>query len=299
MRIFQQFKSHGIFWRKYLYWAGRNCPVFLEPLAMVYFSLFFLLFAGKVRRHLLSVHRILFPNDHLITRWFRALRVYMSFSATLSDQARFREAQWPFDWEFEGDEHFESMAQRTDGTILLTAHMGNYDVGSALFASKLNRRITTVRAPEIDPSTHSFESGKNDDQVRVGYAGLDPTLSIDLIQELRSGGIVAIQGDRLLPGQAGCRAQFLSTTVHFPAGPFLLARATGLPITPIFISRVGLRRYRVITCPPIHVPKLSNQRDQDIQPATQLWANQLSKIVQPYWKQWYPFADFITDPHEI
>ena len=34
--------------------------------------------------------------------------------------------------------------------IVLTAHMGNYDLGAALFAQKFNREIRMVRAPEPD-----------------------------------------------------------------------------------------------------------------------------------------------------
>ena len=56
------------------------------------------------------------------------------------------------DWEFVGWKHFEEM-QASGGAILLTAHMGSYDLGAHLFAENSSHRLIMVRAPEADPQT--------------------------------------------------------------------------------------------------------------------------------------------------
>ena len=61
------------------------------------------------------------------------------------------------DWEFAGLDHFEEMQSQQGGAILLTAHMGSYDLGAQLSPRRRGVRMVMVRAPETDPDTRRYE----------------------------------------------------------------------------------------------------------------------------------------------
>ena len=56
---------------------------------------------------------------------------------------------------------------------------------------------------------------------------------------LRADEVVAIQGDRIMPGQKGQRMPFLGGHLLLPSGPAKLALASGAPIVPVFSLRTS------------------------------------------------------------
>src|SRR5205085_10523186 len=96
--------------------------------------------------------------------------------------------------------------------IVLTAHMGNYDLGAGLFAEKFHRRIRMVRAPEpdalaarhVDLALQQSSAGA----VKIGYSSDGTSLAFDLLNALRGGEIISIQGDRVTGEVARASVKF-------------------------------------------------------------------------------------------
>ena len=44
--------------------------------------------------------------------------------------------------------------------MILTAHMGNYDIAAPVFAARFNRTLYTVRAPEREPETQALRDAE-------------------------------------------------------------------------------------------------------------------------------------------
>src|SRR5205814_8467944 len=110
---------------------------------------------------------------------------------------------------------------------VLTAHMGNYDLGAALFAERFNRQIRMVRAPEpdalaaqhVDLALRESSGGA----VKVGYSDDGTSLAFDLLNALRTGEIISIQGDRVV-GEVACAAvRCVNREILLPTGPFVLS----------------------------------------------------------------------------
>jgi lauroyl/myristoyl acyltransferase len=294
-RILRRFLVRGVFWRQFLHWAVLNIPIWLEPAVMAWWSMFFLLW-GPGRRGVMHNLKAILPGSSAATNFFRTYRVFWNYAWTITDNARFRLLRGMPDWTFDGAEHFDEMLERSGGAILLTAHMGSYDLGAALFAEMTPRRIVMVRAPESDPQTRAYEERVEQENaladLRVDFNTKASDLAFDLLHAVQSGEVVAIQGDRVTEGIASVEATLFGRRTLLPAGPFALAMAARAPIYPVFVMRAGRRRYRLVARAPIHVVRTSRDRDEDIRRGVEMWIAALDEAIRSGWQQWFNFEPY-------
>ena len=284
-----RFQVRGVFWRQFVRWAVLNVPPWIEPAIVGIWSLFFLLW-GPGRRGVMRNLSIILPGSTALANFFRCYRVFWNYAWTLSDTARLREVRSIPEWEFAGREHLEAL-RSGGGAILLTAHMGSYDLGAHLFAEVSGRRIVMVRAPESDPQTRSFEEQRLTDDVEVQFNTDGGALALDLLHAVRDGAIVAIQGDRMTGAISGVPATLFGKAIELPAGPFALAMTARVPVYPIFVIRRGWQRYLLRAEPPIEIVR-SRDRDADFAAAARAWTAVLEQVIRDAWQQWFAFEEF-------
>lgn len=289
----RRFAVRGVFWRQYLNWGIHNTPFQYEPIVMLAYSIIFLALAAPARRAISTNLKSIKPGSSSFVNFFRALRVFWNFAWSIADAARFEQDRTAMDWEFEHSENLDKLIALEGGAIVLTAHMGNYELGSHAFTERCGRKLTTVRIPEVDPETQRYVATARD-QVRssdlsVGYNTQAEALVLELIDALDRGDIVAIQGDRV-PANAGpADIDLFGLPASIPAGPFVLALATRKPIFPIFVIRTGRRRYKVLTGEPIECRRVTRDRNLDMRAGMIAWRDLLEETIRLHWHQWYMF----------
>jgi hypothetical protein len=232
------------------------------------------------------------PGSWALANLFRVYRVMWNFAWTIDDNVRFKELGVVPDWEFSGREHFERMKNEPGGAIILTAHMGSYDLGAQLFAQISKRPIVMVRAPEIDPQTRQYESAAGDagvaedrlqharEQARARSAARAATR-----RDHRDSGRSRDAGDLDASGHA-VRPQ----DEQFPRVRSR-CRWPRAPIYPLFIVRLGRRSYRLVVGAPFQVERTRDRAEGFARAVTQ-WTRELEMVVRDAWFQWYTFAPF-------
>jgi lauroyl/myristoyl acyltransferase len=273
-----------------------NVPAFLHPALNWLSSFVFFFVAAPARKAVVRHLRVVLPHSSTLANYLRVFRVFSNFGWMLTDTAVYRLEHVSFTCELEGENFLRQLAT-AGGAIVLTAHMGNYDLGAALFAEKFQRRIYMVRAPEPDAAAAqhldlSFQESTAG-AVKVGYSNGGAALAFDLLSSLRNGEIISIQGDRVVGEVARSTVRLFDEDVLLPTGPFVLALAAEAPIYPLFIVRAGYRRYRIIAHEPILCARNGKLRDEEIAEAMQHWANVLEQTVRSYWPQWYAFRSLL------
>jgi len=286
MTFLRRFLVRGVFWRQFLRWAVLNVPPWIEPAIIAFWAAAFLLWTAGRRGVMRNLTAIL-PGSWPLANFLRCYRVFWNFAWSLSDTGRFREMRVIPQWTFAGQEHLEAL-RSGGGAILLTAHMGSYDLGAHLFAEVSGRRIVMVRAPEVDPQTREFEERRLPDAIDTQFNTDGEALALDLLHAVRDGAIVAIQGDRMAGQIAGVPATLFGIDVELPAGPFALAMAARVPIYPVFVVRRGWRRYLLRAAQPIEVVR-SRDRDADFAAAAGRWTAVLERVIRDDWQQWFAF----------
>ncbi|MGZ5002948.1 MAG: LpxL/LpxP family acyltransferase [Chthoniobacterales bacterium] len=292
-----RFAVKAVLWRNYLDWAVRNVPFYLQPSFLFVWTIFFFFFAAPERRSVIRNLRFVLPGSSLAMNYLRAFRTLLNFAWTITDAANYKVNKSELAYEIVGDKFLEQLGHGP-GAIVLTAHMGNYDVGATLFAQKFNRAISMVRAPEPHKETeqHLVESVRQTGEgaVKIAYSSEGALLSFDLLNALRQGEIVSIQGDRVIEGVATAEGKMFSQTVRIPIGPFTLAQVAEVAVYPLFIVRTGYRRYKIIVRNPILVPRSSRSRDEDVGVALNKWCEVLQETIAQHWDQWSAFGDIFT-----
>jgi KDO2-lipid IV(A) lauroyltransferase len=183
----------------------------------------------------------------------------------------------------EGDEHLLEAIAEGRGLVLVTAHLGNWELGGRLIASRLKRPTHVIVAAEADPGVERFLRG-GDSPINFVRRG-DPRAMMPLVGALRRGEVVALQGDRALGTRGDVTVDFFGAPAAFPLGPFVLARAAHVPMVPAFCQLGRDLRYTVVIAEPIRVA-LGEETA-----ALGRWARILETAVRRAPEQWFNFFD--------
>ena len=292
--VLRRFNVYGDFWLRYLFFGARICPWFLEPVAAWAVGAMFFLSLKKARHAIAANLAIVRPGQ---TNWQYVkdtFRVIRNFGWTLTDFAHVRLGEDVIDWEIAGQQHLDPLADVKTGAIILTAHMGNYDVAAPLFARRLKRRIHTVRTPDRDPETQQYMKRRREadtsEWMTIHYNEPGGMLAVELTKLLQGGEFVAIQGDRILFDVSAQDVEFRDGIQwQLPRGPFMLALVAKVPIVPIFIIRLGWRRYRVAAGAPFEWKGDPRDRTGAQDAAARWWSQCLREAVEQHWYQWFVF----------
>jgi lauroyl/myristoyl acyltransferase len=179
-----------------------------------------------------------------------------------------------------GAEQFERMP---GGIVSVTAHVGNWELAGRLLANRLSRRTNVVVSPEEAPALARWVRRDGEGVRFVPRA--HPSVGVELLAALRRGEVVALQADRALGTEGDVRIPFFGLPAPFPLGPFLLARAAGVPVMPAFCVLDRGYRYAVTIETPITV------RRGEEEGAVRSWVAMLENVVRQYPTQWFNFFD--------
>jgi lauroyl/myristoyl acyltransferase len=288
-----RFAVESVFWRRVIDWTIAHVPAVFHGPLIWFTAIIFFFFAGRARRALMTNLRLVLPGSWFIANWIRVVRVFANFGWSLTDTAAYRILKPRFKYELERMRYLEQLASGKDA-IVLTAHMGSYDLAAALFAQKFHRSIRMVRAPEPDPSStehmHRALEQSAAGAVKVGYSSDGTSLAFDLLSALRGGEIISIQGDRVVGDVDQAAVEFFRRQVFLPNGPFVLSLVADTPIYPVFIVRTGSRKYKIVAREPIVCERNGGSRDEIIAIAMQRWAEVLQEMTRSYWPQWFAFV---------
>ncbi len=169
------------------------------------------------------------------------------------------------------------------GLVVLTAHVGNWELAGRLLALQIDRPTHMVVAAEVDPGVERFLRG-TPTPVRF-VVRRDATAVLPLVAALRRGEVVAMQGDRALGTRGDVAQPFFGAPAAFPLGPFVLARAAGVSVVPAFCVTTDDARYAIQVGEPIEV---GAGRESVAQ---RRWVAALEGVVTAYPTLWFNFFD--------
>ena len=180
------------------------------------------------------------------------------------------------------------------GVLLLTAHLGNWEVGGLMLA-QVRQPIHVVLVPDIFPGVERerrrLHARHAVTEIRVDKS-IAPTLAV--LRALSKNAIVAMQGDRDFDN-TGIPMPFFGREAYFPRGPLRVAMASGAAVLPAFIVRAPDGRYRAIVEEPLPI-ETAGDRDAALRENLRRYLAILERYVRAYPEQWYCFYPFWDDP---
>ncbi len=197
----------------------------------------------------------------------------------------------------EGVEAYFRAREAGKGAIVVTAHIGSFEVGAAA----MRKREEHVHVVFQRDPIREFEARRAERHARLGLieTPVDPASGEDtwnvwlrLRDALRADHVVLLQGDRTMPGQRGRKVPFMGGHVNFPQGPVKLAMATGAPIVPVCSPRMPDGRVRVIMEEPIWIEETTERGSATAPHPAEL---KLAKVIEG-WVRRYPEQWMMVHP---
>ena len=288
-----RFVVESVFWRKVIDGTVGHVPAIFHRPLIWFAAIVFFFVASPARKALLRNLKLIQPRSSRPANYLRVIQIFVNFGWSLTDTAAYRILKARFRYEFEGMRFLDQLAS-AKSAIVLTAHMGSYDLAAALFSQKFHRVVRMVRAPESDPQAAEHVGlalrEASAGAIQVGYSDDGTALAFDLLNALRAGDIISMQGDRVAGDVARANVNFFDQEIALPNGPFVLSLVAEVPIFPLFIVRTGYRKYKIVAREPIICARRSESRDEIMAEAMHQWASVLQAITRTYWPHWFAFT---------
>lgn len=182
--------------------------------------------------------------------------------------------------EVEGEEFLREALSRNRGVVLVTAHLGNWEILGAWLGSH-GYPVTALVNPISIPVVQRFM-----EELRL-------TMKVELIERtnllsarsvLRQGKILGVLTDLRIPGGVVC--DFLGREAPSPATPAVFHLLLGSPIIPAFTVREGEEmKHRIVFLPPLDWP-LASSREENILRGTAYCNQVVGEFILRYPDQW-------------
>lgn len=180
----------------------------------------------------------------------------------------------------EGEEFLKKALSQGRGVILLTAHLGNWEVLGAWLGSQGYPTATLVRSPSVPAIRRFMEELRSVMKLEmVERTNLLPVRSL-----LQEGKILGVLADQYALKGVAC--DFLGQKTLSPATPAVFYLRLGSPIIPAFIVRQGEEmKHQITFLPPLDWP-LTASYQENIVRGTALCNQILGEFILRYPEQW-------------
>ena len=197
-------------------------------------------------------------------------------------------------FDFEGEEHLRKMVEGKTGGLLISAHIGNFEIAGCLL-SRLNAKINIVMYDaEHQRIKKYFSDILLNNHVNVISIKNDYSHIYDLSNALRNKEIVCLHGDRFVTGSKTVETIFLGRKALFPSGPFYLAAKYNVPVSFVFAMKETKNHYHFYGSP-LHFFENSgtmDKRNQVLKTIVEKYISELEKIILKYPEQWFNYYMF-------
>lgn len=189
------------------------------------------------------------------------------------------------DVQIEGEEHLRLAHRRGGGAIVLTAHLGNWEVGAVLI-HRLGFSVSVVALPHEDPRLDSlFNRQRRRCGLRV--IPLGAAASQRSLQALREGQVLGLLGDREFADH-GLTLPVCGSALMIPRGPATLSLRSHSPIVPTFLIREGLWKFRLSIEPPLW-PDTDEVTETTVRELSRRHAEVFERYLKRFPAQWLMF----------
>jgi KDO2-lipid IV(A) lauroyltransferase len=219
-----------------------------------------------------------------------ARKLFGEFALKLNDLWRYEAgapvSRWQAAWD--GWEILAAAQARGRGVLLITLHLGNWELGGAFLAQQgLDLVVLTQSEPEPQ-LTALRQASRARRRIKTFVVGEDPFAFVEIIKRLQGGGTLAMLLDRPAPATA-VPVQFFGRAFAASVAPAELARASGCALIPVYVVRESAG-YAAKVLPEIHYDRADLGSRPTRMRLTQEIVTAFEPIIRRYLTQWYHFV---------
>lgn len=278
---------------KFAQFLIRRLPLGLAYQLGIYLSDLQCIFSFRDRRAVRNNLKRILPNTNHLPAMTR--EVFRNFGRYLVE---FLKMDKMVDRDFiarnvtvEGIERVAQALQGGKGAVLITAHIGNWEMGAVLL-SKLGYPLMIIALPHKErPVNDLFNHQREVHGITVVATN---NAIRKCMEHLKSNKIVAIAADRDFTVKGGELMDFLGAKALIPRGAATFSQKTGAPIVPTFLIREPNHTFRLSILNPLFPPAGEDDvpEEEAIRDIMHRYLRIIEDQIRRYPTQWLLFREF-------
>lgn len=243
---------------------------------------------GKARKTTYAFYRKGLSLGKMRSLWM-TYRNHCAFSQVVIDKfAMYAGKQFHID--IDGYDKFLELANKPDGFIQLSSHIGNYEIAGYSLVAATKRFNALVFGGEKDSIMANRQRMFGRNNIRMIAVKEDMSHLFELNAALADGEIVSMPADRVFGSPKHFVIDFLGRPAAFPQGPFVLAAARAVAMLFVSVIKSSSKGYHITVRELASAPAATSKAT-----ARQLAENyvkMLEAAVLSHPEQWYNYFDF-------
>ena len=195
-----------------------------------------------------------------------------------------------FSFNFDGEDHLREIVSLQRGGLLLSAHLGNWEIAGHLL-KRLDTRINIVMFDGEHRQIKEYitaVTGKRNVNVILIKNDLSHIYAIS--DAFRNNELVCMHADRFIEGNKTLTSEFLGEAARFPMGPFVLAARFKVPVSFVFAVKETPSHYHFFASKIKDYTHLS--KEMLMQEMLIDFVGEMERMVKKYPEQWYNYYNF-------
>jgi predicted LPLAT superfamily acyltransferase len=195
-----------------------------------------------------------------------------------------------FTFHFDGEENLREIVALRQGGLLLSSHIGNWEIAGHLL-NRLNARINIVMFDgEHEQIKEYLSSVTGERNMNVILIKDDLSHIYEINHAFSNNELICMHSDRFMKGNKTLSADFLGNNARFPAGPFVLASTFKVPVSYVFAMKETRYHYHFFATKPVEYSGPS--REAVMNDMLSDYVGEMENKVKTYPEQWYNYYNF-------
>ncbi len=231
-------------------------------------------------------------NERLGYSYFKSkimiYKSYYTFGQTILDKVSISSGmEKQFTSEHEGGEILKKLLSDKKGGVLISAHIGNFEIAQHFFGEKDIDLQTNLVTTDLEHSAIKNYLGKISKKSSVKFIIIQDDLShiFEINAALARNELVCFTGDRYFDGGKFLVEKILGKETKFPAGPFLIASRLQVPVVFVYVMKEDNLHYHLYT-------REANVKHRDEKALLKAYTESVETMLKKYPLQWFNYFDF-------
>ena len=220
--------------------------------------------------------------------FFSIYKSYYTFGQVLIDKIAINAGlRNKYTYEFDGIDLLRNLLSQKKGGILISAHVGNFEVAEHFFADiDFDCQINLVTSDlERSVIKEYLESISIKSTVKFIVIKEDLSHIFEINNALSQNELICFTGDRYFEGNKTLKENLLGKEAIFPAGPFSIASRLKVPVAFVYVMKEKNLHYHLYA-------RQANFKHRDANSLLKEFCKNLEIIVHKYPYQWFNYFDF-------
>ena len=279
-------KTRGnLFGHQIFVFALNSLGLWFAYFILLFVALYFFLFVRRSRKSVFYFFHSRLGYSVLSAYWATYIN-FFKFGQNLIDKfAIMSGGKSKYSTTHKGGEYLDEMTKNGTGGVLMSGHVGNFEVGGQLL-ERLGGKINVIMQDEDHEKIKKYMESKSEKK-SFNIIAIKEDLShvINIKNALINNEFICVHGDRFIEGAETIELDFLGKKARFPKGPFVIATRFGAPVTFNFVIKTGIRSYQFSATE----PKLYRRK---LDECMKDYVSKLEEVVRSNPHQWFNHYDF-------